>query len=80
MLEDGKPQGVWIEQQLGRPVVSAWNALVQTTLADHDAAIVRRQAILAIIESWEPDASIFEDIVALNRAAPGTHRLFGRSG
>jgi 8-hydroxy-5-deazaflavin:NADPH oxidoreductase len=150
-IDDGEPEGVWIEQRLGRPVVRAWNALVQTTLADkgrpkgaadrlavpvagtdpaakrlvmglvddtgfdpvdagtaedtwrmqastpaycteldagqlrralafahHDTAMVRREAIMAIIGSWEPDESIFEDIVALNRAAAGLHRLLGR--
>lgn len=151
-IDDGKPQGLWIEQQLGRPVVRAWNALVQTTLADkgrpagapdriavpvagtdergkrlvmplvddtgfdpvdagtaedgwrvqagtpaycteltadqlqkalaladHEAARTRREAILAIIGSWQRTESIFEDIVALNRAAAGLHRLLGQS-
>lgn len=150
-IDDGKPEGVWIEQQLGRPVVRAWNSLLQTTLAgkgrpkgaadrlavpvagtdpaakrlvmglvddtgfdpvdagtvedtwrmqaaapayctelnaeqlrkalalaDHDAAMVRREAVLAIIGSWEPGGSIFEDIVALNRATAGLHRLLGQ--
>lgn len=31
-IDAGKPEGLWVEQQLGRPVVRAWNALVQTTL------------------------------------------------
>lgn len=38
-------------------------------LVDHEAARRRREAILAIIGSWE------QDIVALNRAATGLHRL-----
>lgn len=149
-IDDGRPEGVWIEQRLGRPVVRAWNSLVQTTLAgkgrpkgaadrlavpvagtdpaakqlvmglvddtgfdpvdagtaddtwrmqaaapayctelnaeqlrkalalaDHEAATVRREAVLAIIGSWEPGGSMFEDIVALNRAAAGLHRLLG---
>ena len=148
-IDGGKPHGVWIEEQLDHPVVRAWNALLQTTLADkgrskgaagrlavpvagsdpaakepvmglvddtgfdpvdagtvgdawrmqagtpayctelnaeqlrkalaladHDAAMVRREAALAIIASWEPGGPIFEDIVALNRAAAGLHRLF----
>ncbi|MEV4804299.1 NAD(P)-binding domain-containing protein [Nonomuraea sp. NPDC049421] len=146
----GMSQGVWIEQQLGRPVIRAWNALVQTTLADKgrppgapdrlavpvagtdpaakklvmtlvddtgfdpvdagtaedgwrmqagtpayctdltadqlqmaldladpEAARVRREAILAIINSWERNDSFFDDLVALNRATAGLHRLFG---
>jgi predicted dinucleotide-binding enzyme len=153
-VDNGTPEGVWIEQQLGRPVVRAWNSLLQTTLAgkgrprgaagrlavpvagtgpaakrlvmglvddtgfdpvdagtagdtwrmqaaapaycteltaaqlrsalalaDHDAVMVRRDAVLAIIGSWDSDGTIsedvFEDIVALNRAAAGLHRLLG---
>ncbi|MFG2075538.1 hypothetical protein [Nonomuraea maritima] len=48
-------------------------------LADHEAARTRREAILAIISSWERTDSIFEDIVALNRTAAGLHRLLGQS-
>nr|WP_255414233.1 NAD(P)-binding domain-containing protein [Mycobacterium sp. shizuoka-1] len=32
-IDEGKPEGLWVQQQLGRPVIRAWNALVQTTLA-----------------------------------------------
>jgi predicted dinucleotide-binding enzyme len=151
-IDAGMPEGVWVEQQLGRPVVRAWNALVQTTLttkgrpkgdadrlavpvtgtdrvakqkvmrlvddsgfdpvdagsvgdtwrlqmgapayctelnaeqmqralelADRDAVMVRRDAVLSIIASWEPSDSMFEDIVALNRAAAGLHRLTSQS-
>ncbi|MFE7962606.1 hypothetical protein ACFU0X_06085 [Streptomyces cellulosae] len=47
------------------------------TLADPEAARVRREAVPAVIGSWAPDDRTFEDIVALNRAAPGLHRLLG---
>jgi predicted dinucleotide-binding enzyme len=149
-IDGGKSHGIWVEEQLDHPVVRAWNALLQTTLADKgrpkgaagrlavpvagsdpaakelvmglvddtgfdpvdagtvdnawrmqagtpayctelnaeqlrralaladpDAAMVRREATLAIIASWEPDGLIFDDIVALNRAAAGLDRLFG---
>ncbi|WP_434611432.1 NAD(P)-binding domain-containing protein [Pseudomonas sp. D2-30] len=33
-VEDGKPESVWVSEQLGRPVVKAWNALLAATLAD----------------------------------------------
>ncbi|TQS46221.1 3-hydroxyisobutyrate dehydrogenase [Cryptosporangium phraense] len=33
-IERGEAEGVWLERQLGRPVVRAWNSLLQTTLAD----------------------------------------------
>ncbi|MET8867437.1 NADP oxidoreductase [Nonomuraea sp. NPDC004580] len=147
-IDDGMPQGLWIERQLGRPVIRAWNALVQTTLADkgrppgtpgrlavpvagtdlaakelvmtlvddtgfdpvdagtaedgwrmqpgtpayctdlnaaqlqkalaladHEIARIRREAILAIMNSWERNDSFFDDLVALNRATAGLHRL-----
>jgi hypothetical protein len=48
-------------------------------LADRDAVMVRRDAVLSIIASWEPSESMFEDIVALNRAAAGLHRLTSQS-
>lgn len=32
-IDAGKDEGLWVEQQLGRPVVRAWNALLQTTRA-----------------------------------------------
>ncbi|WP_437068171.1 hypothetical protein [Streptomyces sp. enrichment culture] len=46
-------------------------------LAGPEAARVRREAVLAVIGSWSPDDRTFEDIVALNRAAAGPHRLLG---
>ncbi|WAL68827.1 NAD(P)-binding domain-containing protein [Amycolatopsis cynarae] len=147
-IDDGKPEGAWVEQKLGRPVVRAWNSLVETTLAgqgrpkgaagrlavpvtgsraadkqlvmglvddtgfdlvdagsaedswriqmatpacctmlnaeqlraalaiaEHDAARVRREAILAIVGTWEPDEAFLPDVVALNRAVARLHRL-----
>lgn len=32
-VDVGKPEGLWVEEQLSRPVIRSWNALVQTTLA-----------------------------------------------
>lgn len=31
---DGKPESVWISEQIGRPVIKAWNAVLSFTLAD----------------------------------------------
>lgn len=33
-VDDGKPEGVWVAEQIGRPVVKAWNAALAVTLAD----------------------------------------------
>jgi hypothetical protein len=38
-------------------------------------SLARRDAVLSIIASWEPSQSIFQDIVALNRAAAGLHSI-----
>ncbi|WP_199253819.1 hypothetical protein [Mycolicibacterium mengxianglii] len=50
--------------------------------ADREAVLVRREAIMAIIGSWALDGgssgdAFFDDLVALNRAAAGLHRLLG---
>jgi predicted dinucleotide-binding enzyme len=31
-LDDGVPEGVWVSQQLGRPIIKAWNAVLSHTL------------------------------------------------
>ncbi|GAA3158131.1 hypothetical protein GCM10020001_097710 [Nonomuraea salmonea] len=49
-------------------------------LAHHETARVRREAILAIMSSWERNDSFFDDLVALNRATAGLHRLAGDPG
>ncbi len=33
-IDDGKPESVWSSEQLGRPVVKAFNALLAETLAN----------------------------------------------
>lgn len=33
-VDDGKPESVWVSEQIGRPVVKAWNAALAATLAD----------------------------------------------
>jgi predicted dinucleotide-binding enzyme len=151
-IDAGKPEGLWLEHQFGRPVIRAWNTLVQTTLAakgrpkggagrlavpvagtdraakqtvmglvedtgfdpidagtaddtwrlqmgapaycteltaeqmrralklaNQEVLPARREALLAIIASWEPSQSIFEDLVALYRATAGLHGLLDQS-
>ncbi|WP_210645021.1 NAD(P)-binding domain-containing protein [Pseudomonas sp. Tri1] len=34
-VDDGKPESVWVSEQIGRPVVKAWNAVLAATLAEH---------------------------------------------
>ncbi|SMF38334.1 MULTISPECIES: NAD(P)-binding domain-containing protein [unclassified Pseudomonas] len=33
-VDDGKPESVWVSEQIGRPVIKAWNAALAATLAD----------------------------------------------
>lgn len=33
-VDDGKPESVWVSEQIGRPIIKAWNAVLATTLAD----------------------------------------------
>lgn len=33
-VDGGKPEGVWVSEQIGRPVVKAWNATLAVTLAE----------------------------------------------
>jgi predicted dinucleotide-binding enzyme len=34
-LDGGVPESVWVSEQLGRPVIKAWNAVLSYTLAHH---------------------------------------------
>lgn len=33
-VDDGKPESIWVSEQIGRPVIKAWNAVLAATLAD----------------------------------------------
>jgi predicted dinucleotide-binding enzyme len=33
-IENGKPESVWVSEQIGRPVVKAWNAVLAQTLTE----------------------------------------------
>ncbi|MBB3224027.1 NADPH-dependent F420 reductase [Pseudoduganella umbonata] len=33
-IDNGKPESVWVSEQIGRPVVKAWNAVLAQTLAE----------------------------------------------
>ncbi len=37
-VESGKPETVWVSEQVGRPLVKAWNALLTQTLAEAGSA------------------------------------------
>ena len=54
--------------------LQTWGVSLEVWLAMSQA----HEAVLAIISSWKPGMSFFEDLVALNRAAAGLHRLLGQ--
>lgn len=33
-VDNGKPESVWVSEQIGRPVIKAWNAVLSHTLSD----------------------------------------------
>jgi predicted dinucleotide-binding enzyme len=33
-VDDGKPESVWVSEQIGRPVIKVWNAVLAATLSD----------------------------------------------
>ncbi|MBL0407945.1 NAD(P)-binding domain-containing protein [Microvirga aerilata] len=33
-VDDGKPESVWVSEQIGRPIIKAWNAVLAATLSD----------------------------------------------
>ena len=33
-IDDGKPESVWVSEQIGRPVIKAWNAVLSQTFAE----------------------------------------------
>jgi len=37
-VDEGKPEGVWVSEQIGRPVVKAWNAVLAETLVSKGTA------------------------------------------
>ncbi|UQN09650.1 NADPH-dependent F420 reductase [Deinococcus sp. QL22] len=37
-VDAGKPEGVWVSEQIGRPVTKAWNAVLAQTLTDRGTA------------------------------------------
>ncbi|MBD8495816.1 NAD(P)-binding domain-containing protein [Pseudomonas syringae] len=34
-VDDGKPESLWVSEQIGRPVIKAWNAVLASTLANN---------------------------------------------
>ena len=38
-VDDGKPESLWVSEQIGRPVIKAWNAVLASTLANNGSRL-----------------------------------------
>jgi len=79
-VDAGTVEDTW-RMQMGAPAYCTELTVEQLrralTLADHDSVLMRRDAVLTIIDTWEHGDTTFDDLVALNRAAAGAHRHLG---
>jgi 8-hydroxy-5-deazaflavin:NADPH oxidoreductase len=86
-VEDGKPESVWVSEQINRPVTKAWNAVLAETLAQKgkQAANVGRIAIpvagddpkaksvvMQLVEATGFEAVDSGDLLSSWRQQPGT--------
>lgn len=61
-VDGGKPESVWVSEQLGRPVVKAWNATLAHTLSDRGkpAGALNRIAIPVAGDDAKAKAAAFQ--------------------
>lgn len=63
-VDDGKPESVWVSEQLGRPVIKAWNAALAATLADHGQPVGSSSRLALPVAGDDINAeSIAQDLV-----------------
>ncbi len=63
-VDDGKPESVWVSEQIGRPVVKAWNAALAATLADHGQPVGSSSRIALPVAGGDINAeAIAQDLV-----------------
>ena len=63
-VDDGKPESVWVSEQIGRPVVKAWNAVLAATLADHGQPVGSSSRIALPVAGGDINAeAIAQDLV-----------------
>lgn len=65
-VDDGKPEAVWVTEQIRRPIVKAWNAVLSATLAQKGADKTRpgRIAIPVAGDELEAKSRVMELIEA----------------
>jgi predicted dinucleotide-binding enzyme len=61
-VDDGKPESVWVSEQIGHPVIKAWNAVLADTLSDRGkpAGAPGRIAIPVAGDDTEAKATAFQ--------------------
>lgn len=63
-VDEGKPESVWVSEQIGRPVVKAWNAVLAATLADKGQPAGSSSRIALPVAGDDVDAeAIAQDLV-----------------
>ncbi|MBT2297592.1 NADPH-dependent F420 reductase [Pseudomonas fluorescens] len=63
-VDDGKPESVWVSEQIGHPVVKAWNAVLAATLADKGQPAGSTVRIALPVAGGDTDAeTIAQDLV-----------------
>ncbi|WP_341869913.1 NADPH-dependent F420 reductase [Pseudomonas petroselini] len=63
-VDDGKPESVWVSEQIGRPVVKAWNAVLAATLAGHGQPVGASSRIALPVAGGDINAeAIAQDLV-----------------
>ena len=55
-FDGGKPESVWISEQIGRPVVKAWNAVLAVTLAEKGQSSGASGRIAVPVAGDDPEA------------------------
>ncbi|CAN7509580.1 NADPH-dependent F420 reductase [Rhizobium sp. LjRoot254] len=86
-VEGGKPESVWVSEQIDRSVVKAWNAVLAATLAErgkHSAETDRiaipvagedseaKSVVMGLVEATGFDAVDSGDLLSSWRQQPGT--------
>ncbi|WP_122568425.1 NADPH-dependent F420 reductase [Pseudomonas kilonensis] len=63
-VDDGKPESVWVSEQIGRPIIKAWNAVLAATLADKGQPTVSSTRIALPVAGDDANAeAIAQDLV-----------------
>lgn len=63
-VDGGKPESVWVSEQIGRPVIKTWNALLATTLSEKGKSAASPSRLALPVAGDNPVAeSLAQDLV-----------------